>query len=178
MLWDITTTFLPVEDLMRSELFKNFDGYSLKNGAAMPLTISNFPRAWQAYFLSNTLQIWLENTSFDNLQMMWNNVFDTSIGFGFEKIWLSRTVHIYSLYLDKLESGEMKDHFWRLSYVNTRTRHWAKSLSILQQPKHKWDKDCGVYDMSISKMSLRSNILVFLILTDLIVLSRQAPRGS
>ena len=24
---------------------------------------------------------------------------------------------------DKLESGEMKDHFWRLSYVNTRTRH-------------------------------------------------------
>ena len=54
----------------RSQLFTNFDGYSLKNGAAMPLTISNFPRAWQAYFLSNTLQIWRENTSFDNLQMM------------------------------------------------------------------------------------------------------------
>ena len=99
MLWDITTKFSPVEDLIRSQLFTNFDGYSLKNGAAMPLTISNFPRAWQAYFLSNTLQIWWENTSFDNLQMMWNNVFDTSIGFGFEKIWLSRTVHIYSLYL-------------------------------------------------------------------------------
>ena len=87
MLWDITTKFLPVEDLIRSQLFIKFDGYSLKNGAAMPLTISNFPRAWQAYFLSNTLQIWLENTSFDNLQMMWNNVFDTSIGFRFEKIW-------------------------------------------------------------------------------------------
>ena len=99
MLWDITTKFLPVEDLIRSQLFTKFDGYSLKNGAAMPLTISNFPRAWQAYFLSDTLQIWRENTSFDNLQMMWNNVFDTSIGFGFEKIWLSRTVHIYSLYL-------------------------------------------------------------------------------
>ena len=36
---------------------------------------------------------------------------------------------------DKLESGEMKDHFWRLSYVNTRTRHWAKSLSILPGPE-------------------------------------------
>ena len=99
MLWDITTKFLPVEDLIRSELFTNFDGYSLKNGAATPLTIWNFSRAWQAYFLSNNLQIWWENTSFNDLQMIWNNVFDTSIGFWFEKIWLSCTVHTYSLYL-------------------------------------------------------------------------------
>ena len=99
MLWDITTKFLPVEDLIRSQLFTNFDGYSLKNGAATPLTIWNFSRAWQAYFLSNNLQIWWENTSFNDLQMIWNNVFDTSIGFWFEKIWLSCTVHFYSLYL-------------------------------------------------------------------------------
>ena len=102
MLWDITTKFLPVEDLMRSQLFTNFDGYSLKNGAATPLTIWNFSRAWQAYFLSNNLQIWRENTSFNDLQMIWNNVFDTSIGFWFEKIWLSCTVHSYSLYLNSL----------------------------------------------------------------------------
>ena len=101
MLWDITTKFLPVEDLIKSQLFTNFDGYSLKNGAATPLTIWNFSRAWQAYFLSNNLQIWRENTSFNDLQMIWNNVFDTSIGFWFEKIWLSCTVHSYSLYLSK-----------------------------------------------------------------------------
>ena len=99
VLWDITTKFLPVEDLIRSQLFTNFDGYSLKNGAATPLTIWNFSRGWQAYFLSNNLQIWRENTSFNDLQMIWNNVFDTSIGFWFEKIWLSCTVHFYSLYL-------------------------------------------------------------------------------
>ena len=102
MLWDITTKFLPVEDLMRSQLFINFYGYSLKNGAATPLTIWNFSRAWQAYFLSNNLQIWWENTSFNDLQMIWNNVFDTSISFWFEKIWLSCTVHFCSLYLDKV----------------------------------------------------------------------------
>ena len=99
LLWDITTKFLPAENLIRSQLFTNFDGYSLKNGAATPLTIWNFSRAWQAYFLSNNLQIWWENTSFNDLQMIWNNVFDTSIGFWFEKIWLSCTVHSYSLYL-------------------------------------------------------------------------------
>ena len=79
VLWDITTKFLPVKDLLRSQLFTKFYGYSLKNGAAMPLTIWNFSRAWQAYFLSNNLQIWWENTSFNDLQMIWNSVFDTSL---------------------------------------------------------------------------------------------------
>ena len=135
MLWDITTKFLPVEDLIRSQLFTKFDGYSLKNGAAMPLTISNFPRAWQAYFLSNTLQIWLENTSFDNLQMMWNNVFDTSIGFGFEKIWLSRTVHIYSLYLHYITS------FWdAIQLVNHHLRHSLQKILPVKQAKIQWVK--------------------------------------
>ena len=101
MLWDIITKFLPVEDLIWSQLFTNLNGYSLKNSAATPLTIWNFSRAWQAYFLSNNLQIWRENTSFNDLQMIWNNVFDTSIGFWLEKIWLSCTVHFYSLYLVK-----------------------------------------------------------------------------
>ena len=95
----MTIKFLPVKDLIRSQLFTNFDGYSLKNDTATPLTISNFSRAWQAYFLSYTLQIWGENTSFKDVQMMCNNDFDTSSGFRFEKIWLSCSVHTYSLYL-------------------------------------------------------------------------------
>ena len=126
MLWDITTKFLPVEDLIRSQLFTNFDGYSLKNGAATPLTIWNFSRAWQAYFLSNNLQIWWENTSFNDLQMIWNNVFDTSIGFWFEKIWLSCTVHFYSLYLAENMSWKNSvrwEHEWKNS---AQLRTWVE----------------------------------------------------
>ena len=41
----------------------------------------------------------VRKTSFNDLQMILNNVFDTSIGFRFEKIWLSCTIHFYSLYL-------------------------------------------------------------------------------
>ena len=96
----ITTKFLPVEDLIRSQLFTNFDGYSLKNDAVTPLTISNFSRARQAYFLSYTLQILCENTTFIDVQMMCNDDFDISIGFRFEKIHVSCTIHFYSLYLD------------------------------------------------------------------------------
>ena len=74
----------------------------MKNDTATPLTISNFSRAWQAYFLSYTLQIWCENTTFIDVQMMCNDDFDISIGFRFEKIHVSCTVHFYSLYLPKL----------------------------------------------------------------------------
>ena len=97
---------------MRSQLFTNFDGYSLKNDAATPLTISNFSRAWQAYFLSYTLQILCENTTFIDVQMMYNNNFDTSSGFRFGKISVECSVHIYSLNLDKKKAilkDEMKN---------------------------------------------------------------------
>ena len=97
--WGITTKFLPVKDLKKSQLSTKFEGCSLKNDAATPLTISNFSRAWQAYFLSYTLQIWCENTTFIDVQMMCNDDFDISIGFRFEKIHVSCTVHFYSLYL-------------------------------------------------------------------------------
>ena len=99
VLWDITSKFLPVQELIKSQLSTKFEECSLKNDAATPLTISNFSRAWQAYFLSYTLQIWCENTSFKDVQMMCYNDFDTSSGFRFEKIWLSCTVHMCSLYL-------------------------------------------------------------------------------
>ena len=81
--WGITTKFLPLKDLKRSQLSTKFEECSLKNDAATPLTISNFSRAWQAYFLSYTLQIWCENTSFKDVQMMFLWVLDISTGFRF-----------------------------------------------------------------------------------------------
>ena len=151
---------------MRSQLFRNFDGYSLKNGAATPLTIWNFSRAWQAYFLSNNLQIWWENTSFNDLQMIWNNVFDTSIGFWFEKIWLSCTVHTYSLYLSKWSIlmhvlGALKSFLWKghVVGVNPLLPKWIIlifliSLLILDMKKlHekirmlKWFEFCPSFNM-------------------------------
>ena len=101
MLWDITTKFLPVQDLIRSQLSTKFEECSLKNDAATPLTISNFSRAWQAYFWSYTLQILCENTTFIDVQMMCSDDFDISSGFRFGKISVSCSVHFYSLYLDK-----------------------------------------------------------------------------
>ena len=84
---------------MKRQLSTKFEECILKNDAATPLTISNFSRAWQAYFWSYTLQILCENTTFIDVQMMCSDDFDISSGFRFEKIWLSRTVHTYSLYL-------------------------------------------------------------------------------
>ena len=85
---------------MKRQLSTKFEECILKNDAATPLTISNFSRAWQAYFWSYTLQILCENTTFIDVQMMCSDDFDISSGFRFEKIWLSCTVHICSLYLD------------------------------------------------------------------------------
>ena len=86
---------------MKRQLSTKFEECILKNDAATPLTISNFSRAWQAYFWSYTLQILCENTTFIDVQMMCSDDFDISSGFRFEKIWLSCTVHTYSLYLSK-----------------------------------------------------------------------------
>ena len=84
---------------MKSQLSTKFEECSLKNDAAMPLTISNFSRAWQAYFLSYTLQILCENTTFIDVQMICSDDFDISSGFRFGKISVSCSVHFYSLYL-------------------------------------------------------------------------------
>ena len=137
MLWDITTKFLPVQDLMRRQLSTKFEEFILKNDAATPLTISNFSRAWQAYFLSYTLQIWCENTSFKDVQMMCNNDFDTSSGFRFEKIWLSCTVHICSLYLTKPIEYQVWFYplfiilIWTLCQPET-FNNWSRDLKTFQ----------------------------------------------
>ena len=58
VVWDINTKFSPVSVLIRFQLFTKFERHSLKNEAAMPLTIKNFSRAWQGHFLSQALQTW------------------------------------------------------------------------------------------------------------------------
>ena len=70
VLWDITTKFLPVQDLIRSQLSTKFEECSLKNDSATPLTISNFSRAWQAYFLSYTTKTLVKNISYKDLQII------------------------------------------------------------------------------------------------------------
>ena len=125
-----------------------FGGCNSKNKPATPLTISNFSRAWQAYFLSYTLQIWCENTSFKDVQMMCNNDFDTSSGFRFEKIWLSCTVHICSLYLDystwfcgffllfMIMTVKSKGHSWWVFSLRS-TSFLCVQIEQLEQQKNK-----------------------------------------
>ena len=86
---------------MKRQLSTKFEECILKNDAATPLTISNFSRAWQAYFWSYTLQILCENTTFIDVQMMCSDDFDISSGFRFSKISVECSVHFYSLYLAK-----------------------------------------------------------------------------
>ena len=83
---------------MKIQLSRKFEACILKHDAATPLTISNFSRAWQAYFWSYTLQILCENTTFIDVQMMCSDDFDISSGFRFGKISVKCSVHFYSLY--------------------------------------------------------------------------------
>ena len=94
VVWDINTKFSPVEDIMRLQLFTKFGGPSFTQNRFPAKTILNFSRAWQAYFLSFDFQIWWEVTSFEDVQMMWNNDFDISTGFNFRKISVECPVHI------------------------------------------------------------------------------------
>ena len=51
----------------------------------MPLTILNFSRAWQAHFLSNTLQTWQSCLFFVDLQLILLSLLDTCDYIEFEK---------------------------------------------------------------------------------------------
>ena len=95
VVWDINTKFLPVEDLIRFQLFTKFGGPSFTQNRFPAKTILNFSRAWQAYFLSFDFQIWWEVTSFEDVQMMLNDDFDISTGFKFRKISVECPVHIF-----------------------------------------------------------------------------------
>ena len=94
LVWDITTKISPFLDLMRTQLFTKFGDPCCTQNGFPAKTILNFSRAWQAYFLSFDFQIWWEVTSFEDVQMMWNNDFDISAGFNFRKISVECPVHI------------------------------------------------------------------------------------
>ena len=78
VVWDINTKFSPVSVLIRFQLFTKFERHSLKNEAAMPLTIKNFSRAWQGHFLSQALQTWQICFFFVDVQMILLSYLDTS----------------------------------------------------------------------------------------------------
>ena len=93
VVWDINTKFSPVSVLIRFQLFTKFERHSLKNEAAMPLTIKNFSRAWQGHFLSQALQTWQICFFFVDVQMILLSYLDTSDCLEIEKnvkVFLSR----------------------------------------------------------------------------------------
>ena len=95
VVWDINTKFSAVFVLIRFQLFAQFGSDGSKKRAATPLTISNFSRAWQAHFLSNTLQTW------QSFFVFCRSTIDITITFGFMwlyriwKIWNSFPLHMF-----------------------------------------------------------------------------------
>ena len=77
VVWDINTKFSPVSALIRFQLFTKFERHSLKNEAAIPLTIKNFSRAWQGHFFRDTLQTWQIFFFFVDAQMILLSPLDT-----------------------------------------------------------------------------------------------------
>ena len=75
---DINTKFFPVSVPIRFQLFTKFEKHSLKNEAAMPLTIKNLSRALQGHFLSQVLQTWQICFFFVDVQMILLSYLDTS----------------------------------------------------------------------------------------------------
>ena len=57
-------------DLQKIWLFTKFESHSSKIVPATSISILNFWRAWQPYFLSQTLQILVSHVSFIDKQMM------------------------------------------------------------------------------------------------------------
>ena len=100
VVWDINTKFSPVSVLIRFQLFTKFERHSLKNEAAMPLTIKNFSRAWQGHFLSQALQTWQICFFFVDVQMILLSYLDTSDCLEIEKnekAFLSRYSELFVL---------------------------------------------------------------------------------
>ena len=65
--WDITTKFLPVIKLIRLQLFTKFEIFWCTQNGLPAKTILNFPRAWQAHFLSQ------------NIQTLWKVIFSKDV---------------------------------------------------------------------------------------------------
>ena len=66
------------EDLLKISNFAKLQHRSSKNEPAMPISILNFPRAWQPHFLSHTLQILVKHAFFIDVQMLLVSYFCSS----------------------------------------------------------------------------------------------------
>ena len=64
--------------LQKIHIFKKFGGCSSKIRPAMPISILNYQRAWQAIFLSHTLQIFKNDSFFIDKQMILVSFFEIS----------------------------------------------------------------------------------------------------
>ena len=62
--------FLSFEHLQKIRIFPKSGGRSSKIEPAMPISILNFQRVWQPYFLCHTLQILIKHGFFTDKQMM------------------------------------------------------------------------------------------------------------
>ena len=134
VVWDINTKFSPVSVLIRFQLFTKFERHSLKNEAAMPLTIKNFSRAWQGHFLSQALQTWQICFFFVDVQMILLSYLDTSDCLEIEKnkkAFLSRYSELFDLSNNSWQPvlcNPQAIQFWYLNLINV---HWIDSFARL-----------------------------------------------
>ena len=63
------------EDLQKISLFPKFEGCGLKIESATPISILNFPRAWQSYLVSYALQILVNHRSYIGQHMIFISIF-------------------------------------------------------------------------------------------------------
>ena len=70
---DIKIILIPYVHLGKLWTFAKFGGCGSKNEPATPISILNFPRAWQPQFLSHTLQILIKCVFFIDKQMMFSS---------------------------------------------------------------------------------------------------------
>ena len=68
---------IPFVDLQKVSLFLKFGGYGSKIESAMPISILNFSRAWQSYFLRYTLETLISYGFFIDKKMMFYSFFCT-----------------------------------------------------------------------------------------------------
>ena len=101
--WGITTKFLPVINLIRLQLFTKFEVFGCTQNRLPAKTILNFPRAWQAHFLSH------------NIHNLWKVIFSKDILL--IKVWLR-----YLKWRQICKNcSELRTPFWRISMVNVST---------------------------------------------------------
>ena len=77
-LWDILKRISAFLQLRAKCICTRFGGCSSKIEPAMPISISSYQRAWQTFSMSHALQIFKNDVSFIDEQMILISFFDSS----------------------------------------------------------------------------------------------------